>query len=430
MSQVTGQFVADPSGETRGSVHSGTNGSGSPRRPRILHVEVGGMLGGSGVCADLHLRFCDDRFDHELLFYSLPRERQLESGKRFVIRDLAWQVTAASGGASVGKASVRNFIKRIPVVAKLAAAGVRMSGYPREIHRAWKLAQLFRRGEYDLIHCNNNFNYQPSTSLGAWLAGKPLVAHYRTPVPVSGFDRWLARRADVIIAINENVAQDLAGKGIRDHVVVCHDPCERPQASRCERLRQQLLPRGGTLLVGSISRLEANKGMDLLLHAAKSLRSSWPEVRYVIVGTGSQLGGLQQLAAQLGVEDLVQFTGFVPDAYAHLACMDVFVCPSHFEGGPLTVLEAMALGVPVVTTNVGAVDQWIRSHQDGVIVPVGNAAGLAQGLDLLLGNAELRQRIGKSAALRARQFGDPAEAAKQLEAVFARVLEQRASRHR
>jgi glycosyltransferase involved in cell wall biosynthesis len=175
--------------------------------------------------------------------------------------------------------------------------------------------------------------------------------------------------------------------------------------------------------VGTISRLEAHKGIHLLLRAAKLLRPSWPQVRYIIVGAGSQVQALRTLACQLQLQDCVEFTGFVPDAFEYLACMDLFVCPSYVEGGPLSVLEAMKLGKAVVTTQVGAVGEWIRSAEEGAIVPVGDVTALADSIGGLLANEKTRAKMGRMAALRAHQLCAPSNAARELDSIFGQALD-------
>src|SRR5438309_3531910 len=98
------------------------------RRSKIAHVEAGATLGGSAVCVDLHLRNCDDRFQHELLFYSKPQERELECGKRHFIRDLGLP-TSKSGGHSLSSSSLRQIVKRLPIIGRAASAVRSFLGY-------------------------------------------------------------------------------------------------------------------------------------------------------------------------------------------------------------------------------------------------------------------------------------------------------------
>lgn len=389
-------------------------------KPIIAHVEVGGTLGGSAVCADLYLRFCGDQFSHELLFYSQPTERELPCRQRFPIRDLGFR-SAMRSSSPVSATGVRRLLKRIPVLRSLAIAALRLRRALHIVPTAIALSRIFRLRNYALIHCNNNFNYQPATILAARLARKPLVSHYRTPGHLSWLDKWLSRYAGTIVAINDSVARSLITQGVDSRVTVCQDPCERPKPPASDIGR---LLRGATAkwLVGTLSRLEENKGVDVFLAALAILLPQRPGVRAVIVGDGSQLTSLRTWATLHGIAEAVTFTGFVDNAYQYLSTFDVFVCPSRNEGGPLTVLEAMLLGVPVVTTRVGAVDSWIREPAEGLIVPVGDPVKLADAIGTLLDNEPLRGEISQRGRIRAAQYGDPGASAAALDSLFSAVL--------
>jgi glycosyltransferase involved in cell wall biosynthesis len=321
---------------------------------------------------------------------------------------------------------LRQIVKGLPIIGPAVSAARSFFSQLSVIPTAVKLAQAFREGDYDLVHCNNSFTYRPATIVGAWLSNKPLVAHYRTPGELSRFDRWLATKASTIVAINGKVARHLARNGVTKNVVVCNDPCERPKASRSEGLRRILLKGRSKFVVGTVSRLEPYKGIDALLHAAKLLKCSCPEVQYVIVGAGPQRDTLQALASNLGLQESVQFLGFVPNAFDYLACMDVFVCTSHVEGGPLTVLEAMQLGIPVVTTDVGMVDEWIQASEHGTIIPVGSSPSvLADEIRALLLDEERRTRMATASRIQAGGYCDPLRSAIELDGIFAAALSGR-----
>ena len=403
-----------------------TASSGSPRRlnrrVKIAHVEVGGTLGGSSVCVDVYLRFCGNCFDHDLLFYSIPHERKLECGDRFVIRDLHLPVPVTRSGTATRR-SIKSSLKKIPIMRTIARSVLRCLRAARYLINAITIARTLAAGKYDIVHCNNNFDYQPATVIGAWLARKPLVVHYRTPLPISAFGRWLGRRAIAIVAINKNVAEHLVRQGIEDRVVVCADPCEVRDVSRSQALRNELLGSGHSVLVGSVARLEKNKGVEVFLRAVHQLRESFPRVKYIIVGSGSEINSLRTLASELGLDQSIQFTGFVADAFEYLACMDLFVCSSHVEGGPLTVLEAMRLGIPVVTTDVGSVKEWIPRPEYGLVVSPGDPVILAHAIGRLLADRRCRLTIGDNAKRLAGEFCNPLRAAEELDLVFSSVAD-------
>ncbi len=145
-----------------------------------------------------------------------------------------------------------------------------------------------------------------------------------------------------------------------------------------------------------VGHVERTKGVFELLDAVASLAAAAPGMRLVIAGDGSARAEAERRAAELGIGDRVRFAGWITgreklDAFA---AADVFVLPSHFEGFPNVVVEAMAAGLPVVTTPVGSVSDVIESGKNGLLVPVGDAAALAGAISRLAGDPAERRRIG------------------------------------
>jgi glycosyltransferase involved in cell wall biosynthesis len=289
-----------------------------------------------------------------------------------------------------------------------------------------RLAKLFRERNYALVHCNNTFSWQPQVLLAAWTAGKPLLGHYRSVRPVSRLDRELARIPECIAAINGAVAGHLKNSGIRTPVVVCRDVIQphAPVATE-ERLRvRATLARDDELLLGTVSRLEDAKGIEDLLVAVRMLQPGWPQLACAIVGEGAKAETFKRMAAAAGLGGRIRFTGFVPNdvVNAYYACMDVFVCPSLAEGGPLTVLEAMQMGCPVISTRVGQVPEVIRSGENGIIVDPGNPEALARAINSLLADPVQRRDMASRGVETARGFTAPVASARELDQAFTDVL--------
>jgi glycosyltransferase involved in cell wall biosynthesis len=401
--------------------------SDNHRLPSIAHVEVAGSWGGSVLCLELYLRHCNPAaLNHHALFYKQPpTEQQHNLSQPWPVTELGLPApTASSTGPGGSRRALRGVLARVP----------RLRAFLREIHvalkaladipRAIRLARVFRAGGYDLVHSNNNFDYQVPTLLGAWLARKPVVAHVRTPRPLNWWRRRLSRIPVQLIAINQAVADDLLRQKIKTPIVICHDPCAEPVAApeRVRGVRRELVVGGGEVLIGAVCRLEAWKGIDDLLETARLLRVSWPCVRYVVVGSGAAGQHFRELAAQWGLLDIVRFAGYQRDPHAYAAACDIFVNASRVEGGPLVVLEAMMLGLPVVSTRVGMVPEWITHGEDGLIVAPSDPRALAQALETLLRDAAMRRTLGERAARRARRLGDPVVRARELDQVFRDLL--------
>jgi glycosyltransferase involved in cell wall biosynthesis len=124
----------------------------------------------------------------------------------------------------------------------------------------------------------------------------------------------------------------------------------------------------------------------------------------VLIGLGPLEADLKALAAQLGVGDRVLFPGSRDDVYRLLPALDVFALSSRFEGLPIALLEAMATGVAPVATRVGGIPEVITDGQDGLLVDPGDTSALAAALARVLGDDDLRARVGAAAMVRAGDF--------------------------
>jgi glycosyltransferase involved in cell wall biosynthesis len=146
-----------------------------------------------------------------------------------------------------------------------------------------------------------------------------------------------------------------------------------------------------------VGRLTPAKGQRVLIDACRQLRNNGRDFRLVIVGTGPDEAELKALVNQYGLDDLVQFTGALnqEQVIAHYAKADAFALPSFSEGIPVVLMEAMASGVPCVTTRITGIPELIRDGVDGLLVTPSDADELADALTALMDDPELRQDIAR-----------------------------------
>jgi len=162
-------------------------------------------------------------------------------------------------------------------------------------------------------------------------------------------------------------------------------------------IRRELGIGGDQPVVGTVSRFgEHRKGLNFFVDMASVVVAAYPAARFVMVGDGPLRSELEAQAASLGILDRVVFTGARRDIPELLAAMDVFVMPSLYEGGPITVLEAMALAKPVVATPVGMVPEAITDGVSGLIVPPADSGALSRAVLSLLSDPELATRLGRN----------------------------------
>lgn len=234
--------------------------------------------------------------------------------------------------------------------------------------------------------------------LAARLTGVPVVVHtfhghvfhgYFGPAKTRLFvelERLAARGSDVILTISERLRDDLLAYRIAPPEKIRVVPLGLPLDSLRDLddlrggLRRELGVSTGTRLVGIIGRLVPVKHHELFLAAARRVREEMPGTHFVIVGDGERRAELEGLVREMGLAGAATFTGWRGDLPAIYADLDALVISSHNEGTPVSIIEAMAAGVPVVSTDVGGVADVLRGGDFGRLVPPGDAVALARGI--------------------------------------------------
>ncbi|MGI9305282.1 MAG: glycosyltransferase family 4 protein [Gammaproteobacteria bacterium] len=170
-----------------------------------------------------------------------------------------------------------------------------------------------------------------------------------------------------------------------------------PSATELESLRRQLDVSETTPLIGCVGRLDPIKGFDYLIKAMPILRENLPDIVALIVGDGDQEASLRKLSGELGVSENVRFLGFRKDIHALLALLDVVVIPSLSEGQCLAALEALAMGKPIVSTNVGGLRELFEDQVTALLTKEQDPEDIADKIIDLLADQALRERLGTAA---------------------------------
>ena len=215
-------------------------------------------------------------------------------------------------------------------------------------------------------------------------------------------DRWSLRGADRVVTVCGAFADSLRRWGVSERrIKVLHNavaPFSPVTPGSVDRLREALAIPAEALVLLSVGRFSPEKAHAGLLRAVAALkrRAGAPAFRLVMVGDGPERERLKALCRELELTDVVIFAGTTADVPVYYSLADVFVLPSHSEGSPNVLLEAMASGTAVVATAVGGVPEVVRSGDNGLLVPASDVNALAGGIAELSINPELRQRLGRS----------------------------------
>jgi glycosyltransferase involved in cell wall biosynthesis len=196
-----------------------------------------------------------------------------------------------------------------------------------------------------------------------------------------------------------------------------------PRGRRLEMRRRLGLADAAPVVI-TVTHITPVKGMDVLARSAASIVERHPEVRFVVVGDGDEPdeASFRRLLDDLGLRDRFLLAGDRTDVPDLLEAADLFVLPSRSEGQPNALIEAMAMGLPVVATRVGGVPEVAADGEEAVLVPPDSPEALASACATVLASADLRCRLGTAARERARREHDAAIMARQYEKLYGEIL--------
>ena len=279
--------------------------------------------------------------------------------------------------------------------------------------------------------------------LAAALDGGPIVLHVYHGHVLSGYyggaktwmaryaERLCARATDHLVAVSARVKVDLVRYRVStpERITVIEPGLDLAPLVDCRnvrgRLRRELGIATDVPLVGIVGRLSSIKNPGLFLAAAEITLARHPEARFLVVGEGELGPELRARAREGALNGRVIFTGWrhdLPDVYADL---DVVVSTSNNEGMPLTIIEAMAAGCPVVATAVGGVPDLLDDGVTGLLVPPRDRALLAEAIGRLLENRPLAGAIASRASARALVRFTPGRFAAEMSGLYKRLLRRR-----
>jgi glycosyltransferase involved in cell wall biosynthesis len=221
----------------------------------------------------------------------------------------------------------------------------------------------------------------------------------RTPV-YYGLDRLCLPHYERVICVSEDLREGCLACGVPDErCVLIENAIDTREFSRrvvVEQAKGRLGIPAHRLVVGAIGRLSAEKGFNLLIRAVDRLLDRGFDLELLIAGDGDEFARLEGLIAALGRRDRIRLLGYRSDTVALYQAMDIFALSSYREGLPNVILEAMALGVPVVATAVAGIPRLVRDGETGLLVRPGEVGELTQALIRVLGDAELRATLARN----------------------------------
>jgi len=282
-----------------------------------------------------------------------------------------------------------------------------------------KIVKLLKRERVDIIHAHS--------SRDAWLAG---TAGKLLGIPVFRTRHLLtriggpfvySRLADRVITVSEGVRQYLVSQGVPGDKIVSIPTginLKRFDSARTDlaNARQRLNIPPEAFVIGIIAVLRRAKGHRFLLQALKRLAPEFPQLKLLIAGTGPQEQNIKNLVKELGIEQQVLMLGHQDDIPSLLKALDVFVLPAQEEALGTALIEATAMGVPVIATRIGGIPEVLG--EAGLLFESEDVETLMDRLRTLMRSPELAARMRVQGAARARELYDENLMVRRTEALY------------
>ena len=302
------------------------------------------------------------------------------------------------------------------------------------------LLRCIKREKVDLISSHGYRDHILSVVAGRMTGIKVVrTKHNHKALKAGPFSRFIyGRLTDRIIAVSNYTKDTMVKSGLPvEHVAAIHTGVNlkhlSPQPKNHELLKSFNVPQDCPV-IGTVARLSDRKGMHFLLDAVKTLADEGRHFICFIVGGGGsssqhKIDILQQRAETLGISQYLAFTGWREDAAHILSLFDIFILPSLAEALGRSLVEAMALGKPVVASRVGGIPEAVDDGKTGMLVPPQDAPALAKALAFMLDNPEKTEEMGREGRKRAEELFDEEGMNNKICSIYEELLNQLPARH-
>lgn len=319
-----------------------------------------------------------------------------------------------------------------PIYREALRRGIPVTALPIEAKRLpglWAIWRWLRQHPVDVVNTHSSTDSWLVALARLGLGRKPAVVrtrHVSAPIKPTTETRWLYRKGcDFVVTTGEKLREHvlertgLPADKVQSVPTGVDVECFRPSDKQAAR-EQCGLPQE-KIIIGIVATLRSWKGHVYLVDAIARLQRQY--VLLLIVGEGPNLPNIEEAIAKHGVKDQVLFVGQQVDVVPWMQAMDIFVLPSYAnEGVPQGLMQAMACGLPVVSTPVGSITELVRDGENGLIVPERNVEKLSEALETLLANTGKCDSLGQLALSFVREHYSSQNMLQSMTQIFQKVI--------
>jgi glycosyltransferase involved in cell wall biosynthesis len=304
-----------------------------------------------------------------------------------------------------------------------------------DLGTAFKIKSICKRRSIDLIQTHTSKSHTMAVISGLMGLSVPQIMTRRVDFPVK--DNWFSRfkynysKIVRIICISETIL-GITEKDIKDKskLVAIHSGVDMDRFKEFKHsdwLRENYAKDKSTHIVGNTSAISDQKDYYTFVNVAKRILETRQDIHFFIVGDGPDRVEIESYVKTQGLSDKITLTGFKKNIREILPSFDIFLFTSKTEGLGTSVLDAMAAGVPIVTTNAGGVSEMITHEVNGLMYPVKDVEGLVKGVLTFMDDHSLAENLAAKASEMVRDFSKEKTASRTL-ALYKEVLKEKAIR--
>jgi len=323
-----------------------------------------------------------------------------------------FDVTLISGYTDNPDGEIAAFIDEKKIDHIFISQLVRQINLLKDVMAFWRIYEFIKKGKFDIVHTHSS----KAGMLGRWaakLAGVKIIIHTPHGHIFYGYFRWFKTKVFICLEKITSLITDrivtLTQRGKEEHIkyriakpgkfIPIYSGIEMEKFTNCRvntaKERQRWNIPLSAPVIGTVTRLEPIKGSQYFISSLSDVVKIFPDLTAIIIGDGSRRKELEDDVKKLGLSENVIFMGLHKDIRPILSTFDIFVLPSLNEGMGRCLLEAQALGVPVVATKVGGVPDIVRNNVTGILVPPRNSQALSEAVIKLLKDKPLRKNMSK-----------------------------------
>jgi glycosyltransferase involved in cell wall biosynthesis len=315
------------------------------------------------------------------------------------------------------------YLENLPEIVEIISPQTpRPSNFMKEFWKFREIKRTIDLIEPDILY-SRLWPTKTATVLAGLLTRKPVVfsedrslSRYMSDKSLSQRLKLLTRKlssrlSSMIIPVSRGIENELLTEfGINPRkmkLIYNGFNFEEMRIKAAEKVRHEFFQNNDerNKVIVALGRMVKLKGFDYLLEAVKIVNDRGLNVRLIMIGKGDYLDNLKLLAVDLGLTDIIDFVGFVENPFAYMANSDLFVLSSLFEGLPSTLIEAMGLGLPVISSRCPTgPEEIIEDNKNGLLVPVADSAALADSITSVLTDNDLKEKLKIEGKKRAEDF--------------------------